>query len=555
MLGLDLVIWIVLAVYFAGMLLLGWMSRRGAGTQEGYLVGNRRFGVWYMIMHAFGAGTNPGDAAGVFSKTMSGGASGIWVSWIWLFGTPFYWLIAPLIRQLRCLTMADFYEQRFGPVASIVYIFMATVGMTVCLASVLLATTRTVQGMMGKAAGAHEESWFFGILLITTATFTLYGYWGGIVAAVKTDMIQGIMIIVLSSLAIPAALNLDTVGGLAGAKQTLAQHSASNGVDFLSLFDPSAFRPGVVLLLCISSPLSALALPHLVTVCGAGPTAWEGRMGITCGNILKRICTIGWTILALCWLAHLVKTGVQFHADAAFGNAIRSLLPTFLQGLMLACVLAAAMSSGDAFQVTVAGLFSQNIYKRYLRPDASDAHLLKVTKLTGVLIVGASLGVAIVQRDSVVNTIIIYFQILALVGISAAMGIVWRRMNSTGMVVATGAAVAVFLLCRYLAADVSHEAKIGLPMLAGVVVGIVVSLMTRAPDPEQIDRFYVKIFTPIGDEHMLDRPLDEVVPPNKRLTTAFGLFLVKPTRQSCLGFILTLLACATCVIAMAALLA
>ena len=33
---------------------------------------------------------------------------------------------------------------------------------------------------------------------------------------------------------------------------------------------------------------------------------------------------------------------------------------------MLACVLAAAMSSGDAFQVTVAGLFSQNIYRVFI---------------------------------------------------------------------------------------------------------------------------------------------------------------------------------------------
>ena len=76
LLGLDYVIWFILAAYFAGMLLLGWWSRRSAASQEGYLLGNRRFGVWMMIMHAFGAGTNPGDAAGAVTETTATGASG-----------------------------------------------------------------------------------------------------------------------------------------------------------------------------------------------------------------------------------------------------------------------------------------------------------------------------------------------------------------------------------------------------------------------------------------------------------------------------------------------
>ncbi len=74
-LGLEYVIWFILVVYFAGMLLMGWWSRRRAASQEGYLLGDRKFGVWMMIMHAFGAGTNPGDAAGVVTKTAATGAS------------------------------------------------------------------------------------------------------------------------------------------------------------------------------------------------------------------------------------------------------------------------------------------------------------------------------------------------------------------------------------------------------------------------------------------------------------------------------------------------
>lgn len=552
-LGLAVIIWVVLIVYFVGMLVMGWWCRRSADSQEGYLMGHRRFGLWLMIMHAFGAGTNPSDAAGVVSKTVSAGASGIWVSWMWLFGTPFYWLIAPVIRRLRCLTMADYFQERFGKAASALYIVVASIGMTVCLASVLLATTRTVQGMMGKASGPDAEAWFFGILLVTTITFTVYGYWGGIVAAVRTDMIQGIMIIVLSFLAIPAALKLETVMGLDGMRTTLNTLAGQREAGILRLFDPGAFRLGAVILLCINAPLTALALPHLVSVCGAGKTEWEGRMGITCGNMLKRVCTIGWCLLALCWLAHLTNTSAMANPDAAFGDLIRALLSPFLQGLMLACIMAAAMSSGDAFQITVAGLFSQNIYKVYVNPEASDEKVLRVTKWTGIAIVVVSLGFAVLTRSSVVKAILDYFNILGLVGISVAMGLLWRRMNTTGVFCSTLSAAAVFLISRYVM-QWPRECTVGLPILTGIVFGIVGSLLTAPPDPETVARFFTKIYTPIGAEDQLDKSLDEAVPAEQRLFTAGGLFVVKPSRQSVIGFLLTVAACVACIAVMAILL-
>lgn len=548
-LGLDNIIWIVLVLYFVAMLGIGWWCRNSASSQEGYLLGNRRFGVWMMIMHAFGAGTNPGDVAGVVTRTVSTGVSGIWVSWMWLFGTPFYWLIAPVIRRLRCMTMADFFQERFGKASSVLYITVASVGMTVCLASVLLATTRIIQGMMGKAAVVSCDSWFFGILIVVSVTFSIYGYWGGIVAAIRTDMVQGIMIIVLSFIAVPAALKFQNIDGISGVLATLKASSIENGVGYLKLFDPKIFKLSTVILLCINAPLTALALPHLVSVCAAGKTEWEGRMGIVCGNMLKRICTIGWSLLALAWLAYLLKEGAEINAEAAFGDSIRVLLPPVLQGLMLACVMAAAMSSGDAFQVTVAGLFSQNIYKVFIKPDADDAHVLRITKVMGILIVVLSLIIAVLMRNSMVKAILDYFNILGLVGISVAMGILWKRMNSSGMFCSTISASVVFIISRY-SLDLSRDLTIGLPILAGIVAGIIGSLVTSPPDEGQMEKFYRKIYTPIGEEEKLELPLNEVVPASKRMFSAGGLFIVKPSRESWVGFVLIWIACAVCVMTM-----
>ena len=551
-LGLHYAIWIVLVLYFVGMLLMGWWSKRGTHSQEGYLLGNRQFGVPMMVMHAFGAGTHPGNVAGVMSQAVVSGASSIWVSWMWMFGTPFYWLIAPIVRRMRCLTMADFFRERFGRAASVLYIIVAAVGMIVFLAGVLLATTRTVQGMMGKAATQDSEIWFFGILFVSTAVFIIYSYWGGIIAAIRTDMIQGLMIIALSFIAIPAALGLKEVGGLAGMHTTLG----AQGANYLSLFDPKGFSLLTVLLLCINAPLTALAFPHLMSVCAAGRTEWEGRVGFTYGNILKRICTIGWCVLGLCWLAYLVNSGSEIHKDAAFGDAISHLLGPVLQGVMLACVMAAAMSSGDAVQVTVAGLFSQNIYRDYLNPKADQKRLVHVTRMVGIVIALLSLAGAILMRSSLVKAILDYFNILSLVGISTAMGILWRRMNTTGMFCSTISAVVTFILTRYVIeyTSVMRAITIGIPILAGVAGGVIGSLLTKPPRPETIEKFFRKIYVPIGQEEKLELSLDEAVPQSRRWLTAGELFIIKPSRQSWVGFLVTLGICLACVLVMLAIL-
>ena len=551
-LGLDAVIWIVLVIYFAAMLFLGWWSKRGIKDQEGFLLGNRRFGVSMMVMHAFGAGTNPVDTAGTIGETTAGGASGIWVSWMWMFGTPFYWLIAPVIRRMRCLTLGDYFDERFGKAATAIYVLVATVGMTVFLGGLLLATTRTVQGMMGKAAvetGSGLDWWFYGILFTTTITFMVYGYWGGIVAAIRTDMVQGIMIIVLSFLAVPAALHYQDVGGFAGMRETLGSAEG----EYLSLFSGGNFNIAVIILLSINAPISIIAMPHIMSVCAAGKTEWEGRVGFAGGNYLKRVCTIGWSILGLCWLAHLVQTGAVVEKDAAFGDLIRALLSPPLQGIMLACVMAASMSTGDAVQVTVGGILSQNIYRRYINPGATEKELLRATRIAGVGIILVALVMAAMPNNSIITAVLDYANILSLVGISVVMGILWRRMNTAGMLTATLVAVTAFIATRYLL-DMGREFTIGIPLLTGIIGGVVASLLTKPPDPEVIEQFFKKIYVPIGEEEKLALPLDEAVPESSRLITAGGLFIMKPSRQSWVGFLVILGLCLACVAFMLAML-
>jgi hypothetical protein len=170
-------------------------------------------------------------------------------------------------------------------------------------------------------------------------------------------------------------------------------------------------------------------------------------------------------------------------------------------------------------------------------------------------------------------------------------------MNTTGMFCSTIAAVTIFVLARFISwseADLVQQGlivatdgarswisdggilkwltdtgflgwtktgdgmglaftrltTIAAPLLIGIFSGVLGSLLTKPPKKDMIDQFFKKIYTPIGKEDRLDLPFDEAIPQSKRLVTSCGLFLVKPSRQSWFGFIVTLGICLACVLVM-----
>ncbi len=113
MLGISWVDWLMLAIYLVGITGIGiYMVTRIKDTADFFMAG-RTQNKWLMMFFAFGAGTSGNDAVGVSSKSYTSGMSGIWYQWLWLFATPFYWLIAPIFRRSRCITTGDFFEQRY----------------------------------------------------------------------------------------------------------------------------------------------------------------------------------------------------------------------------------------------------------------------------------------------------------------------------------------------------------------------------------------------------------------------------------------------------------
>ena len=130
MFGLHILDAIVVVAYLIGVTTLGiWMGHKIRATGDFFMP--RRFGKGMMMMHAFGTGTASDQAVVVSAGTFRNGLSGIWFQWLWMFNTPFYWLIAPIFRRLRANTTADVYRLRFGPSVAVLFAIVGIVGLAV----------------------------------------------------------------------------------------------------------------------------------------------------------------------------------------------------------------------------------------------------------------------------------------------------------------------------------------------------------------------------------------------------------------------------------------
>lgn len=495
---LSLLDWIVLAAYIGGITALGLSVSRKVKTSEGYFMGNRAFGKLVMLAQALGTGTHSDQAVGVAGAAYTSGLSGIWYQWIWLFTTPFYWLLAPVFRRLRVVTTAEFFELRYGRAYSVMYAAGCVYLLALWMGIAIKGMSITVSAITGVPEWA--------IAVTVAVVFTIYGMAGGLVAAATTDFVQGVFIIVLSFLVLPFGFH--RVGGFAGLHAALP-------ANFFTIFSPqggelSKFN---VLMLVLSGLAGIVVQPHMMAVAATGKTEMNCRVGWTYGNFVKRACTIGWTLTGL--LAVVLFPGVAFHdREKVFGMAIATLLPSGLIGLMVASMLATVMATCSAFMVDGAALFTEDLYKPLLGKEKAEAkgeeHFMRVARWSSLVItiVGFVLGLTI---DSVVKATVLFISVLPFIGVAFWIGISWPRANRYGAWACTLGSAVVFFGAR---AHGSTTAWASLwSLLAGVALLIGVSLATPREPAEKMQRVFGYLEVPVGDEDLLPVPVaaEEVV--------------------------------------------
>ena len=545
---------IVLVVYLIGITFLGsWMGRKISSASDYFMP--RRFGKTTMIMHAFGTGTASDQAVSVAAATAKNGLSGIWFQWMWLFSTPFYWLIAPIMRRFRAVTTADVYELRYDRSVSMLFALVGIASMIVKIA------------LMLKGAGALIDSGTGGLINsdiaipIITVLFVVYGIAGGLAGAIMTDFVQGIMTIVFSVMLLPVVLS--EVGGLVGMREIFA--TASPDKDMLSLVAPGKISVFYVAMLSVNSLFLIVSIPSVMGNCAAGKTEMDGRVGFMFGTFVKRICTIAWCLTSIAAVAWYLKNDIVVTPDNVYGDVAHRFLPSLLPGMLgifIASLLASVMSSCDSFMIASSGLFTENIYKS-LAPGKPARHYVWVGRLMSLIIVIAGLILAYSFED-VVEGLKVWLKVGPMVGIPFWLGLLWRRTTVAGAWASTIAGFATWWLVtrsffvEWVAslsiadslrlvigtgedAAVYDPWQITLYLSAGLLAGVIVSLVTPPVNKERLDLFYSLTRTPVqpGEQNTEPCTLPSGIQPAERamLLSAFGLEIPRPSMTSVAGFV------------------
>lgn len=565
MAGLTTIDIIVIAVYLLGITYIGIRAGRKIKNNEDFFMGGRRFKKFYMIMYQFGSGTSADSAVSASSKIYTNGISGIWYLWMYLPVTPFYWLIAPILRRMRALTTGDFFEYRYNKGIALLYAFIGVVLQMVNIGVVLKGSGALLKASTG---GAIPVDW---AIIIMTVLFVGYGMAGGLAAAIVTDLVQGLLTLVFSVMLIPFALN--AVGGMSGIHESISNPA------MLSLIAPSDIGVFYILMGGLALLVGIGTLPHHMGICGAGRTELDGRIGFTYGSFLKRAATIAWAVVALA--AIVMFADVQnVKPDETFGMVAYKFLPSIgygLLGIFIATFLSAIMSTCDNSMISASALFTNNLYRSYFKPKASQAHYVKVGRISAFFVVAGGLAVAY-TLPGVIRGVELMWIIPSLLGIAFWLGIFWRKMTSAAVWASTIAAFVVWFLSdqafvvdwlaqmdffegkRFIVEKVYNDTvvkgiyfpwQILMYLSVGFVTGVVVSLFTKKESKEKLDHFYGLMRTPVDEPEELTEiaqlPEGKEFAKQNKLIKHPDLELQKPLPVAIKGFLLALIVVAALV--------
>ncbi|MDZ7270712.1 MAG: sodium:solute symporter family protein [candidate division KSB1 bacterium] len=474
LLGLHLIDWAIILVYFATMVFIGTWTRRRVKDTRDFYQGGRSFGKFLTTAMHFGTITSADQAAGVAREIYRQGLSGMWFQNLPLLFTPFYWFVSVLQRRARYVGPGDIYLHRFESK------FLAGLFALYVLLSAIyggsigyLLTGKTLQAMMVKPESEYtvqerqsvaefnelqtlqqKQSYgelsdqekerlavlqekmkrkelhayisyldldvFFVIYALIVGSYTVLG---GLFAAVLNDVIQSMMILILSFMLLPVGLH--ALGGFRGLHARVPDY-------MFEIFGSAATSEYTWYFVLAMVTINLIILPPRNFTYGGSPKDdFSARMGMVTGAFIKRFAMIGWALTGL--IAVGLYRGQLSDPTNIWGHMTRDLLGVGFVGLMIASIMAANMSSISASSLEWSAAFTKNIFLP-LVPRATEKLQVVVGRIVIFVVLGSTIYFA-----RMVDDIFVVFKYVLSVGtiIGPALWLVyfWRRLTTKAVVV------------------------------------------------------------------------------------------------------------------------
>ena len=479
--SLQFLDYIAMLAYFLVLIWIGVSvvrSRSEKNKYDSFLAADRNMNLLQTTSSA--AAT---DIGGGFSIAMGGlgftlGVSGSWmiaVSGLSIVMVSF--LMVPKVKRwsdrVKGLTTGDLFAARFdrktGTLAAVVIglSWFTFVGGQIIAGGKLLQVTLNMNLTLA--------------VLVSGAVILAYTTMGGLKAVIYTDVFQ-MLVLMIGIVFIAVPIGLIEVGGWSAMAQ---QFSSSDSTKHLLDWSAVGWRQMLGWFFAIF-PVWFISIAAMQRIVAARDVKTAQRGFFLTGIPIEwPLFAIGSTMIGL-FARYLIPDLTD--PELATPMIIMQLLPAGIAGLVIAAYIAAVMSSADSCLMGPVAIFTNDIYKRYIKPDSTELHLVRVARYA-TLILGI---LAIVTAYLIPNVLdlILYAYTFGSAGIFFPMlGLLfWKKTTAKGafwsMLLGGSSAVIYSIIGEPFGFAASYLGWIiGLPTL------IIVSLLSDHSPEENPDLF------------------------------------------------------------------
>jgi len=474
---IELPILVTFIGYLCCMLMLGLYAYKKTNNHSDYILGGRSLSPSVAALSVGASDMSGWLLLGLPGAIYASGVSEVWIGVGLVVGAALNWIF--VAKRLRVYTevandsqtLPDFLSHRFADTG-----LLKTVA---AIAILVFFTFYTASGLVGGAI-LFEKVFgldYFWALLIGTFIIVSYTFVGGFFAVSWTDFFQGILML-LALIIVPTAMYFE-IGGSEVMVNTLDA----------SMFDfaPSAGAIGLISLLAWG--LGYFGQPHILVRFMAIAKPSDVR--------ISRNIAMSWMVLALFGALATGLVGAVYFANQPLDNPetvfiflSKVAFNPWVSGILIAAILSAIMSTVDSQLLVSSSVISEDIYRPFINPKASDKELMMVGRIAVVSIAVIALLISLNPESSVLGLVG-----YAWAGFGAAFGplillsLYWNNYNRYGAIASIITGALTVIIWKNLTGGLFDLYEIIPGFIFAAVSGFVVSNITGGASAELKQQF------------------------------------------------------------------
>lgn len=495
-----------------------WLGERAQRVVErgsflkGYFLGNRGLGAWALALTATvqSGGTFMGFPSLVYAH---GWIVALWIASYMVVPITGFAIfgkrMAQLSRRTGAITVPDLLRERFasptiGLVTSLLIMFFVMITMVAQFkaGAIVMKLAWPSGGALGLSESIDPKqidiAYIIGLAIFSLIVVT-YTMIGGFLASVWTDLFQSVLmaigVMLLFFLIVPSTTRAAHSYPTQQAVQSVGPAYASGpgrtaeGVPFLPL--------GLAISYFFVWPWAGLGAPAGIVRVMACKDTDTMRRSIVLLNLYNLMIYLPLIVICICARSIFPNLPVTQHDEIVPRAAIWATqgipLGSFLTGLILTAPFGAVMASVSTFLVVIASGIVRDVYQRFLRPDASEKEVKRISH--GVIIfLGVVSFLLNLRPANYLQTLIVASGSLfaAAFVMPALMASYWRGATIAGVLwsMLTGSATVIALYLVRGERGLLDIAPIVWGLGASIVAGIVASLLTTPPPAALVSRLF-----------------------------------------------------------------